>query len=158
MGSLSSATVKQPFPVKDCTSDTLLPHLANKLPENCVVVLKDFHHCWTKNRGYITRKLRNMAPTLRAKNQYLVFVTPQLDLPMELKDDVVVLYVPLPNDKELTRLFDGITGKLDPARLPRAEVKQRLIASAKGLTTNQARLAFSRVFAQHGSFDERGIS
>jgi hypothetical protein len=149
---------QQPFPVKDCNTDTLLPHLASKCPENCVVVLKDFHHCWTKNRGYITRKLRNMAPTLRAKNQYLVFVTPQLDLPMELKDDVVVLYVPLPNDKELNRLFDGITGKLDPARLPRAEVKQRLIGSAKGLTTNQARLAFSRVFAQHGSFDERGIS
>jgi hypothetical protein len=149
---------KQPFPVKDLNTDTLLPHLTEKAPPGCVIVLKDFHHSWTQKKGYITRKLRNMAPKLRANNQYLIFVTPQLDLPMELKDDVVVLYMPLPNDQELERLFDGITAKLDRSRLPRPEVKQKLVASAKGLTTNQARLAFSRVFAQHGCFDERGIA
>ncbi len=149
---------KQPFPLKECTTDTLLPHLADKAPPGCVIVLKDFHHCWAQKKAYVTRKLRNMAAKLRAQSQYLVFITPQLDLPMELKDDVVVLYMPLPNDGELERLFDGITGKLDRSRLPRPEVKQKLVASAKGLTTNQARLAFSRVFAQHGCFDERGIA
>jgi hypothetical protein len=149
---------KQPFPLKDCTTDTLLPHLAEKAPPSCVFVLKDFHHSWTQKKAYITRKLRNMAPKLRANGQYMIFITPQLDLPVELKDDVVVLYVPLPDEAELTRLFDAVTGKLDRSKLPRPEVKQKLIASAKGLTTTQARLAFSRVFAQHGCFDERGIA
>ena len=149
---------RQPFPAKDCTTDTLLPHLAEKSPPGYVFVLKDFHHSWTQKKAYITRKLRNMAPKLRANNQYLIFITPQLDLPVELKDDVVVVYLPLPNEQELERLFDAVTGKLDRGKLPRAEVKQKLIASAKGLTTNQARLAFSRVFAQHGCFDERGIA
>jgi hypothetical protein len=149
---------KQQFPIKDCTTDTLLPHLAEKAPSSTILVLKDFHHAWTQKRAYVTRKLRNMAPKLRANNQYLVFTTPAFDLPVELKDDVVVLYVPLPNDRELEHLFDAVTGKLDHTRMPRPEVKQKLIASAKGLTTTQARLAFSRVFAQHGCFDERGIA
>jgi SpoVK/Ycf46/Vps4 family AAA+-type ATPase len=37
------------------------------------------------------------------------------------------------------------------------EVKDKLVQSALGLTTNQARLAFSRVWAHHRAFDERGI-
>ncbi|MBM4092171.1 MAG: AAA family ATPase [Planctomycetes bacterium] len=149
---------KQPFPLKDCTTDTLLPHLADKAPPGYVVVLKDFHHAWTQKKGYVTRKLRNMAPKLRSQGQCLMFVTPQHDLPIELKDDVVVLYVPLPDQPELERLFDAVTGKLDRSKLPRPEVKQKLVASAKGLTTTQARLAFSRVYAQHGCFDDRGIA
>lgn len=149
---------KQSFPVKDCTTDSLLPHLADKAPPGYVFVLKDFHHSWNQKKAYVTRKLRNMAPKLRAQGQYLIFTTPQLDLPMELKDDVVVVYVPLPDEQDLAALFDAVTGKLDRSKLPRPEVKQKLIASAKGLTTTQARLAFSRVYAQHACFDERGIA
>jgi hypothetical protein len=149
------------LPTKDCTTDTILPHLAEKLPPGYVVVLKDFHHSWSAKRGFITRKLRNMVPRLRAQRQYLLFLTPPLDvqyaLPSELKDDVVGVDVPLPGEKELARLFDDVTGKLDRARLPKPEVKDKLIGSALGLTTTQARLAFSRVWAQHRAFDERGI-
>jgi hypothetical protein len=123
-----------------------------------VFVLKDFHHAWTQKKAYVTRKLRNMAPKLRSQGQYLIFITPQLELPIELKDDVVVVYVPLPDQAELERLFDVVTGKLDRSKLPPPEVKEKLIASGKGLTTTQARLAFSRVYAQHGCFDERGIA
>jgi len=149
------------LPVKDCTTDTILPHLATKLPPSHVVVLKDFHHCWASKRGYITRKLRNMGPRLRSQRQFLVFLTPPLDtqyaLPLELRDEVVVVEVPLPGEPELAGLFDDVTAKLDRARLPRPEIKDKLITSALGLTTTQARLAFSRVWAQHRAFDERGI-
>jgi hypothetical protein len=146
-----------PLPRKDCTTDTLLPFLADQAPPGYVFVLKDFHHAWTQKRGYITRKLRNMAPTLRGKNQFLLFITPEPGLPAELKDDVVVLPVPLPEAAELRRLFDEITQKVDRPALPRPEVKEKLIASALGLTTTQARLAFARVWARYGRFDERGI-
>jgi len=148
---------KESFPLKECTTDTLLPHLAEKMPAGCVVVLKDFHHAWNQKKGYITRKLRNMASTLRARSQCLIFITPQLELPLELKDDVVVVHVPLPDQTELERLFDTVTAQLDRSKLPRPEVKEKLISSALGLTTNQARLAFSRVLARHGRFDEQGI-
>jgi hypothetical protein len=148
---------RQPMPKKEVTTDTLLPFLADSAPQGCVILLKDFHHSWTQKKAFITRKLRNMAPGLRAKNQFLVFITPAADLPLELKDDVVMVHVPLPNSGELEHLFNEVTSQLDRSKLPRPELKQKLVSSALGLTTNQARLAFSRVYAAAGKFDERGI-
>jgi len=152
---------QEKFPLKDCTTDTILAHVAEKMPHGHVLVLKDFHHCWTSKRGYITRKLRNMVPRLRAQSQYLIFTTPPLaeeqDLPRELKDDVVVLPVPLPAQHELEQLFDEVTTRLDKGRLPRAAIKEKLLQSALGLTTTQARLALSRIWATYKQFDERGI-
>jgi MoxR-like ATPase len=146
-----------PFPAKDCTVETVLEHIATKAPHAHVFVLRDFHHAWSQKKGYVTRKLRNMAPALRAKSQYIILTMPRADLPLELRDDVVVLHVPLPDHGEVSRLFDEVTARLDRSRLPTEGVRDKLISSALGLTTNQARLAFSRVLAQHGKFDERGI-
>lgn len=145
------------LPKKEVTTDSLLPFVADQAPENCIFLLRDFHHSWGQKKAYITRKLRNMASQLRAKNQFLLFITPMFDLPLELKDDVVVLYVSLPDDHELAKIFEETTRQLDRSALPRPEVKQKLIASALGLTTNQARFAFSRVYAASGRFDEAGI-
>ncbi|MBI1748712.1 MAG: AAA family ATPase [Acidobacteria bacterium] len=146
-----------PMPKKELNSETLLPFLSEQAPPGCVIVLKDFHHAWNQRKGFITRKLRNMAPGLRAKNQFLVMITPVAELPVELKDDVMVFHVPLPDREELGRLFDDVTRNLPKGELPRREVREKLIGSALGVTTNQARLAFSRVYAQFGRFDDRGI-
>jgi hypothetical protein len=153
---------KEPFvDKKGLNTETILPYLADKLPQGYIVVLKDFHHPWASRRGLITRKLRNLAPKLRAQRQYLIFTTPPLpreqDLPLELKDDVVVVQVPLPAQDDLARLFDDVTSKLDKSKLPRPEVKDKLIQSALGLTTNQARQAFQRVWARYNAFDARGV-
>jgi MoxR-like ATPase len=148
---------RQPLPNKEATSDTLLKFLADNAPPSCLVVLKDFHHSWNASKAKITRKLRNMAPGLRARNQFLIFLTPVPELPVELKDDVVVVHAPLPDAVELERLFDEVTRRVERRALPRPEVRQKLIDSALGLTTNQARLAFSRVWARYARFDERGI-
>lgn len=143
------------------TSDKILGSLEKNMPQGTIVVLKDFHLKWKTPQGasigQVTRKLRNMAPQLRAKNQFLVFVTPISDLPAELKDDVLVVHVPLPDEEELGRLFAEQTSSLDRSRLPNPQVRAKLVSSALGLTTNQARLAFSRVWARYGKFDEQGI-
>lgn len=152
---------KEAFPAKDCTSDTLLAHVAEKMPAAHILILRDFHTSWIAKRAYITRKLRNLAPRLREKSQYILFITPPLpaeqDLPRELKDDVVVLTVPLPDQQELARVFDDVTKGRDRSQLPRPEVKDKLIQSSLGLTTNQTRQALYRVWAANGKFDERGI-
>jgi MoxR-like ATPase len=160
-GFVSHRAGQQEFPKKDCTTDTILAHVADRMPRNHVLVLKDFHHCWLAKRGLITRKLRNLAPRLRSQNQFLVFITPPLpseqDLPRELKDDVMALDVPLPDQKELDILFSEVTATLERSHLPSGAVRDKLLQSALGLTTTQARLAFSRVWAAQRRFDERGI-
>ena len=59
-----------------------------------------------------------MAPELRRKNQFLIFTTPVSDLPVELKDDVFVLQLPLPTQEELDLLFAGVTKDLDRGNCP----------------------------------------
>ena len=147
----------QPMPKKEVTADTLLLFLSDNAPQNSILVFKDFHHEWARRKGFVTRKLRNMAPQLRAKNQFIFMITPMADLPAELRDDVMVLHVGLPNLDETGKLFDEVTSKLPREHLPHREVREKLISSALGLTTNQSRLAFSRVYAQVGRFDDRGI-
>jgi hypothetical protein len=147
----------QPFAKKESNTDTVLKHIAENAPANAIFIMKDFHHSWTAKKSYVTRKLRNMAPALRARNQFLVFTTPVRDLPIELKDDVVTVDIPLPDAPALTRLFDESTKNLDCSAIPRVELRDKIISSAVGLTTNQARLAFSRVWATHHRFDEKGI-
>ena len=146
-----------PMPKKELTTDNLLPFLADQAPQNCVVVLKDFHHSWNAKKAMVTRKLRNMSADLRARNQFLVMLTPVRDLPMELKDDVVSLDVPLPGMADLGLIFDQITKSLDRNKLPGVEVRERLVRAALGLTTTQARLAFTQAYTEFGRFDERGI-
>lgn len=152
---------REPFSQGGMASDKLLKHVDDKMPHGTVLVLKDFHHAWRARRGEITRRLRNMAPRLRESSRYIVMITPPLpteeDLPLELKDDVVVLHLPLPTAKELEQVFDATVRKLDQSKLPQAGVKEKLIQSALGLTTTQAHMAFSRVHAAYGKFDERGI-
>lgn len=151
----------EPFPLRECTTDTILHHIADKTPRGYIIILKDFHHCWTNRRAYITRKLRNLVPKLRINCQFVIFLTPPLspenDLPKELKDDVIVLEVPLPDQDELARLFDEATARIEAAKLPKRELKEKLIQSALGLTTTQARLAFCRVWTNYECFDERAI-
>ena len=152
---------KQPFPKKELNSDKLLKYVDDEMPQGTILVLKDFHHAWRAKRDDITRRLRNMASRLRKTSRYIVMITPPLpreeDLPLELKDDVVVLHLPLPTEMELERMFDATVKNLDRSKLPRQDVKQKLIQSALGLTTTQARMAFSRVHAAYGKFDDRGI-
>ncbi len=152
---------KQPFPKKELTSDNLLKYIDDQMPQGTILVLKDFHHAWRAKRGDITRRLRNMAPRLRKSSRYIVMITPPLpreeDLPLELKDDVVVLHLPLPTEKELEQMFDATVKNLEQSKLPDKDVKQKLIQSALGLTTTQAHMAFSRVHATFHKFDDRGI-
>lgn len=148
----------QPFTLEDKpTPEAALQFIAQKAPTNQIFVLRDFHHAWRTKPAYVTRKLRNLAPKLRGKGQYLFFITPEPGLPAELKDDVVVLHVPYPDADDLNRLFDQIKRERDPDGRLRPEVKGKLVSSALGLTTSQARVAFSRVYAQYNRFDERGI-
>ena len=150
---------KESFPVKDVTSDTLLRHLSERMPNGQVVVLRDFHQVWNgPKRALVTRKLRNMAPSLRSRAGYLIITSPIREVPVELRDEVVVLEVPLPEVRDLETLFDEVTRNLEGSALPGKEISDRMIRSALGLTTAQARLAFQMVWAAHRKFDERAIA
>jgi hypothetical protein len=132
---------KEPLPKKEVTTDTLLPFLSDHAPKSSVFVLKDFHHSWNQKKAYVTRKLRNMAPQLREKNQFFIFVTPISDLPAELKNDVAAVHVPLPEREELENLFTEVTRALDRSSMP--PPKYAMCRCPNRLRFPQNRAAFS---------------
>lgn len=132
----------EPFPAKEVPSDKVLAHIAEKAPRGAVFILKDFHTCWTKSATNV-RKLRNMAPELREKNQFLLFPMPVRELPVELKNDMTVIEVPLPNAEGIAHVFRQVTSKFKREQMPAPAIQEKLVTSALGLTANQARLAFA---------------
>ena len=151
----------QEFPAGDCTTDTVLNHVKDKMPANHVLVLKDFHHSWLANRAKITRKLRNLIPHLRGRQQFLVMLTPPLPaergLPVELKHDAVPLEMPLSGFEEMGQMFDQFSRNIAPGRQVGKDLRYKLIESALGLSSPQARRAFASTYAQFGKLDERAV-
>ena len=119
-------------------------------------LLRDFHQCW-KNQPKVVRKLRNVAQALKYTRKSIVVTAPSNSLPEELKDDAVVIDVPLPDSEELL----GILSHLEQTPGVRVDLdqrnRQRLIDLALGLSANQAQRVFSKALITEGVLDERDL-
>jgi ATP-dependent 26S proteasome regulatory subunit len=121
-----------------------------------IFVLKDFHEFWKQPE--IKRKVRNLAQRLVFTGSSLIAVTPSRELPIELRDEAVSVDLPLPASPslrtELDRLIDQTQIRCD---LP-GSGRERLAQAAVGLTTNQARRAFSAAIVRDQVLDEQDIA
>ncbi|MEV6109488.1 AAA family ATPase [Streptomyces sp. NPDC051940] len=124
-----------------------------------VYVLKDFHEFWHKDLR-VRRKLRSLAQQLVFTGAGIVVTAPgPADVPAELRDDAVVIELPLPGEdllrEELDTLVDG-NRALGERLTPHA--RSRLARAALGLTAAQARRAFAKSAVRGGPLDDRDIS
>jgi hypothetical protein len=78
-------------------------------------VLKDFHEFWSKDPR-VRRRLRNLAQRLVYTGSSLVVTTHERKIPDELKDDAVVIDLPLPTEVALCAVLDKLvtTTRLEP--------------------------------------------
>lgn len=122
-----------------------------------VFVLKDFHEFWGKD-PQVKRKLRNLAQRLVYTAASLIIVTPARDLPVELRDEAVVIDLPLPDAVALRTSMDGLIEQTKVnTNLPGAG-RERLAQAAIGLTLSQARRAFSKAIVRDQVLDEQDIA
>ena len=105
-----------------------------------VFALIDFHP-WISD-PVVVRSLRDMRLRLESRNQTVVFVSPQLDVPYDLATDVVMIDVPLPAQEDLRLLLDA-EARQGGLELPE-EVSHRAVRAVQGLTAASARRAFRR--------------
>lgn len=107
-----------------------------------VFLFRDLHRHFDDPR--VVRALRELRPRLAGTARLLFFVGPRLDLPVELRRDVVVIDFPLPGADELEPLLERHAGRLtiEPAmRVP-------LVTALRGLTAAEASHAL--YLALHG--------
>lgn len=119
-------------------------------------LLRDFHQCWA-NQPRVIRKLRNLAQRLKYTRSSLIITTPDRSCPEELKDDMLVLDVPPPDFKGLVAILNSLLEtpgiKVDLTR----DEGERLVRAALGLSSTQARRAFSKAIVQDGALTRDDI-
>jgi len=120
-------------------------------------VLKDFHEFWSKD-AKVRRKLRNLAQQLVYTGSSLVVTTPTRKIPEELKDDAVVIDMPLPTEEALRAELDQLTKSTSGIKNKLTEQgRSRLAQAALGLTTAQAKRAFAKAIVRDQVLDDRDI-
>lgn len=120
-------------------------------------VLKDFHEFWGKDPR-VRRKLRNLAQQLVFTGSSLVVTTPVSSVPVELRDEAVVVEMPLPGEETLRHELDELIGSTRGIRSKLTEHgRARLAQAALGLTITQAKRAFAKAIVRDQVLDDRAI-
>jgi len=118
-------------------------------------VLLDFHECWDSPQ--VKRKLRTLARQLKSTNKTIFITTPTLKIPQELRNDVVIMQVPLPSADDHRDILETLM------KTPKLRVnisqgdKQRFAEAALGLTAAQSQRIYSKVMVTDGSLDPNDI-
>ncbi|AKH85611.1 ATPase AAA [Streptomyces sp. CNQ-509] len=132
--------------------------LAQESPERRdLYVLKDFHEFWARDPR-VRRKLRTLAQQLVFTGASLVVTTPERTVPAELRDDAVLVEMPLPAADALRAALDVLIDDTAGVRSRLTEHgRARLAQAALGLTAAQARRAFAKAIVRDKVLDDRGI-
>ncbi|MBE9168578.1 AAA family ATPase [Pleurocapsales cyanobacterium LEGE 06147] len=119
-------------------------------------ILKDFHDCWSNSQ--VKRKLRSLAQKLKLNKKSILVTAPSAKIPVELKDEAVIVEFPLPQTGELEAVLQRLTQtpgvKVNLTRLGR----EKLVQAALGLTAAQAQRVFAKAIVSDGVLDDRDIN
>jgi AAA+ superfamily predicted ATPase len=118
-------------------------------------VLKDFHDFW--QNAQVRRKLRNLSQELKFTKKSILILTPSSRIPDELKNEVVLEAVPLPDTSELQKVLNELTG-ISNLRINLTPLgKEKLVKAAVGLTASQAHRVFAKAIVSDGGLDDTDI-
>lgn len=98
-------------------------------------------HPWLAD-PLVVRSLRDLRPRLEEREQTIVFLSPDLDVPMDLATDVVVIPMPLPGADHLRRLSEA---EVQHAGMSlNDDVMSQIVRAVQGMTAQAARRAIRR--------------
>ena len=126
-----------------------------KLPPQVggIFVLRDFQRFLEDIS--ISRKLRNLARTLKSQPKNIVVVAPLVNIPEELTEVFTVLDFPLPDreeiKQEISRLLAATGQSLEEKLLA------ELVRSAQGLSMERIRRVLTRAIASHGKLETADV-
>jgi len=137
----------EPSKIDESTRDPINAlNYVEKCPDPALFVFLDFHSYL--NDQTTVRKLRDLVNNLKSTYENLIIISPVLTVPIELEKEFVVIDYDLPNYEEINGLLEGIIEVLSKSQEVKveltAEIKERLVKAALGLTRSEAENAFAR--------------
>ncbi|MEI7901952.1 MAG: AAA family ATPase [bacterium] len=112
------------------------------LPDNTLVLLRDFHMFLQDPNPVLVRALKDALAHAKAKGKCIIMLGCRRNLPPELERELVTVDLALPGKPELGQVLDGIC---ESARLKRYKSDERdaILDAASGLTCSEAENAFA---------------
>jgi SpoVK/Ycf46/Vps4 family AAA+-type ATPase len=128
-----------------------------------VVFLKDFPKFF--NNIEVLRSIKNLISEIKADDRHIIFISPAVNIPIELEKDVTVLPFTLPTVDELVQVAEKIVkdNKFDSDKFDKnnkliskkVEVDRKTISVAKGLTLQEAENAMARSIVEEKGFSRK---
>ncbi|TVQ42814.1 MAG: AAA family ATPase [Gloeocapsa sp. DLM2.Bin57] len=125
--------------------------LLEKLPPTAtgIFILRDFQRFLEDIS--VSRKLRNLARSLKSQPKNIIILSPELNIPSELTEVLTVLDFPLPTateiNSEIQRLLTATRQTINQ------ELLNELVRSAQGLSLERIRRVLSLCIATHGAIE-----
>ncbi|MDA7511090.1 AAA family ATPase [Verrucomicrobia bacterium] len=117
--------------------------------EPAIFVFHDFHPFLSRDHFLIIRKLKEIGRFLKNSYRTVLFVSPVVELPVELEKEITVLDFPLPGRTELDQLLISISTSLEDKEGLCLHIDERsrehLVDAALGLTINEAENVFAKI-------------
>jgi SpoVK/Ycf46/Vps4 family AAA+-type ATPase len=128
--------------VKACNDAMEAIGAIGELPENTIVLLRDFHLFLQDSNPVLVRAVKDELLRAKTKGRCLVILGCRQVLPPELEREFVVLDFALPDKDQLGVVLDGIC---DSAKLKKLKGDDRdmVLDAATGLTSTESENAFA---------------
>jgi ATP-dependent 26S proteasome regulatory subunit len=115
---------------------------AGELPENSIVLLRDFHAFLQDANPVLVRALKDELQRAKTRGKCLLILGCRQVLPAELEREFVLLDFSLPGRPELGTVLDAICGSAG-LEVPRGADRDQILDAATGMTTTEAENAYA---------------
>jgi len=138
--------------VTDCHDAVDTLKAVSEMPENSIVLLRDYHLFFDEANPVAMRTFKDELLTAKTKGKTLCVLACRLKLPAELDREMTVVEFALPGREEIHHVLEGI---VQSAKLKKLENRDLacLIDAATGLTTQEAENAFALSVVETGRLD-----
>lgn len=124
-----------------------------------IFLFKDFHAYL--GDATIIRRLRDFVERLKSTYKTLIFVSPTLQIPVELEKDIAIVDFDLPDREEIAYLLEDIIQSISKNQGIKIdlneEIKEKLVNAALGLTLNEAENAYARAIVEDSALGAEDI-
>jgi len=119
-----------------------------KLPVNApaIFILRDFHRFLEDIS--ISRKLRNLARSLKSQPKNIVIISPQIIIPEDLSEIITVLEFALPSVEEIKIEIERIMASM--GQKIEGRFFDEIVRDCQGLSLERIRRILARAIASHG--------
>jgi SpoVK/Ycf46/Vps4 family AAA+-type ATPase len=123
-----------------------------EMKEKTLIVLRDFHLFLADPNPILIRQLKDVLQMAKTKSKTLIILGCRMILPPELEREITIIEFALPGKEDLRAVLAGILESANIKNME-AEIQEKVIDAASGLTTIEAENAFALSVVESKAID-----